>query len=192
MRYRCAAAGCALAAFLGVSALAPARAATFDDIVADIRSWATAPVAVLMIDGRNAELGDIGEDEILALDDQWRQETRAADKPLIARIVSNPLSTYLLRVMAESGGLYTEIAVMDAVGLNVGQSAVTTDYWQGDEDKYLETFPRGAGAVHLGEVETRHDGRRVRQVSLTLARPADGTPIGAVFVEVDLDELAER
>ncbi len=37
----------------------------------------------------------------------------------------------------------TEVFVMDARGLNVAASDVTSDYWQGDEEKFSETFPKG-------------------------------------------------
>ncbi|MEQ8968036.1 MAG: hypothetical protein RID91_19625 [Azospirillaceae bacterium] len=193
MRNRTAAATGAFAAFLIAGAsTTPSRAAGFESIVDDIRSWATAPVAVLMIEGQNGRHDGIDQAGILELDRQWRAEAASDDRPLIARIMGNPLSSYLIRVMAESAGLYTEIAVMDANGLNVGQSAVTTDYWQGDEDKFLQTYAKGLDAVHLGEIDTLDDGRRVRQVSMTLADPGTGAAIGAIFVEVDLDELAER
>jgi len=193
MRNRTAAATGAFAAFLiAGAATTPSRAASFESIVDDIRTWATAPVAVLMIEGQNGRYDGIDQAGILELDRQWRAETASDDRPLIARIMGNPLSSYLIRVMAESSGLYTEIAVMDANGLNVGQSAVTTDFWQGDEDKFLQTYAKGLDAVHLGEIDTLGDGRRVRQVSMTLADPGTGAAIGAIFVEVDLDELAER
>jgi len=29
----------------------------------------------------------------------------------------------------------------------------TSDYWQGDEVKWQESFKGGAGAVHIGEIE---------------------------------------
>ena len=36
----------------------------------------------------------------------------------------------------------------DNKGLNVGQSDVTSDYWQGDEAKWKKSYKMGAGAVH--------------------------------------------
>jgi uncharacterized phage infection (PIP) family protein YhgE len=38
--------------------------------------------------------------------------------------------------------------VKDNKGLNVGQSDVTSDYWQGDEAKWKKSYKMGAGAVH--------------------------------------------
>src|SRR3546814_7367781 len=83
--------------------------------------------------------------------------------------MGNPLSSYLIRKKAESNGLFAELFVFDAKGMNVGQSSVTSDYWQGDEDKYLETFAKGPAAVFVDEIEFNDETRqRRRQVSFTI------------------------
>ena len=48
--------------------------------------------------------------------------------------MGNAASAYLKTVQDESMGKYAEIFAMDAKGLNVAQSTLTSDYWQGDED----------------------------------------------------------
>lgn len=47
----------------------------------------------------------------------------------------------------------SEIFVMDNRALNVGQSGPTSDYWQGDEAKWQQTFLVGADAVHISKIE---------------------------------------
>jgi hypothetical protein len=37
--------------------------------------------------------------------------------------------------------------------MNVGQSDVRSDCWQGDEAKWQQTYLKGADAIHIGEVE---------------------------------------
>lgn len=80
---------------------------------------------------------------------------------------------------------------MDDKGLNAGQSSVTTDYWQGDEDKYLKTFPHGVDALFIDKPEIdKETGTERVQVNMTLA---DGTaPVGALTVEINLTELRRR
>jgi hypothetical protein len=114
-------------------------------------------------------------------------------KPLIASTLSSPLSSYLTRVQAGALGLYTEIFVVDSNGLNVGQSAITGDYWQGDEAKFQNTFPNGPDAVFIDEAEWDED-RRIWRAQLNLSIPnQDGTQaIGAATVEVNLTELQRR
>ena len=116
-----------------------------------------------------------------------------AAEPLVAELMARPLSNYLLRRQAMAGGLYTEIFVVTNRGLNAGQSAVTGDYWQGDEAKFTETFEVGADAVFIDEAEL-HEGSGTwrQQVNFTIPDPETGAPMGAVTIEVNLTELARR
>uniref|UniRef100_UPI003BAB323E hypothetical protein n=1 Tax=Stappia sp. TaxID=1870903 RepID=UPI003BAB323E len=188
-------------AILAVSALpavaagpAPdAKALISQDFIAKTREWLANPIVPLSVKAQNERIGNIGQAEIDALDKQWVQEREVDDKPLISATLSAPLSIYLLRIQARNLGLYTEIFVMDAKGLNVGQSSITGDYWQGDEAKYQKTFPTGADAVFIDDPEW-DDERKIwiSQLNLTLADEDGKTPIGAATVEVNLTELMRR
>ncbi|MAA99352.1 MAG: hypothetical protein CMN87_04855 [Stappia sp.] len=188
-------------AILAVSALpavaagpAPdARALISGDFIAKTREWLANPIVPLSVKAQNERIGNIGQAEIDALDKQWVQEREVDDKPLISATLSAPLSIYLLRIQARNLGLYTEIFVMDAKGLNVGQSSITGDYWQGDEAKYQKTFPTGADAVFIDDPEW-DDERKIwiSQLNLTLADEDGKTPIGVATVEVNLTELMRR
>ena len=86
--------------------------------------------------------------------------------------------------------MITEVIVMDAKGLNVAASGATSDYWQGDEAKYQETYPKGPGAVHFGEVEFDESSQTYQaQISITVTDPDTGRPIGAMTVGVDAEVL---
>jgi len=147
----------------------------------------------MSIKAQNELRGNPSQSEIDALDQQWRAEREADDQPLIAATLSAPLSIYLLRIQANSLGLYPEIFVVDSSGLNVGQSAVTGDYWQGDEAKFQETFPVGPDAVFIDEAEWDEDRLIWRaQLNMTVADPETGRAIGAATVEFNLTELERR
>ncbi len=161
-------------------------------VIDEIREWFKKPVVYISIDAQNKRYVSIANSEVEALDKQWRAERKKQDQPLIAAILSNPLSSYLTQIQAASGGLFTEIFVMDAKGLNVGQSAITSDFWQGDEAKYKNTFPKGHNAVFVDAAEFHEESKTWRaQVNLTLSNE-NGQPIGAVTVEYNLTELARR
>ncbi|MBO6675777.1 MAG: hypothetical protein JJ908_11945 [Rhizobiales bacterium] len=161
--------------------------------VAETREWLASPVVSMSVEAQNAARGSLDVAAIETLDQQWRAEREQDDKPLIASTMSSPLSTYLTRVQAGALGLFTEIFVVDANGLNVGQSAITGDYWQGDEAKFQNTFPNGPDAVFIDEAEWDED-RRIWRAQLNLSIPSeDGTrAIGAATVEVNLTELQRR
>lgn len=169
------------------------KALVDDDIVEDVRSLIDMEIVYAAVRSQNARHTDLSQDDITALDDAWRSEREAERQPLIAATLSNPLSAYLTRVQAHAGGLFTEIFVTDEHGLNVGQSAVTSDFWQGDEAKFQNTVPEGPHAVFVDEPEWHEDSETWRlQVNMTVADPQSGAAIGAATFEINLTELARR
>lgn len=187
----------AFAAALAVSALAlPASAeeayvtAIKDYVTANVASWASDPTVIDAIKAQNAANAGLSQSDIDALDARWRQEIDASDKPLVEEKLGNPLSKFLSDKKAAAGGIITEAFVMDAKGLNVGQSDATSDYWQGDEAKFQKSFGAGADAVFVDEIEKDESTQALQsQVSLTISDPASGAPIGAITLGIDMDKL---
>lgn len=152
--------------------------------------WLNHDTVISAVKAQNAKNDGLSEADIIALDKQWRAETSASSQPLIKKVVGNSLSVYLAGVKDDSDGLYTEIFVMDNKGVNVGQSDVTSDYWQGDEAKWQKTYPMGPGAIHVGEIEMDESSQQFQsQVSVSVVDPASGKVIGAVTVGVNVDAL---
>lgn len=163
------------------------------EIIEEIKEWAKAPVVRFSVESQNHRRGSLSEAAIEALDKQWRDEKEAQDKPLMAASVSNPLSNYLLKRQAQSIGLYTAIIAMDANGLNAGQSTITDDYWQGDEDKFQKTFAVGQTGLFIDKPEY-DEALKIwtSQVSMTLTDEAGSEAIGALTVQINLTELSRR
>ena len=128
------------------------------------------------------------EADIIALDNAWRAEVGAGDAPLINRVMSSPVSDQLRRNKEMAEGLITEVFVMDNRGLNVAQSDVTSDYWQGDEDKWRASFGAGAGAIHIGEVEL-DESTQTYQSQISIAISDDAGVIGAITFGINLEAL---
>lgn len=168
-------------------------AALNQHIVPKIREWAQHPVALMSLRAQNKRHAGLTEEKIIEMDKKWREERKTDVQPLIAQLFGSPLSSYLTRIQAGSLGLYSEIFVMDAVGLNVGLSSVTSDYWQGDEGKWQKTFKVAPDAVFIDEAEMHEktNTRRV-QVNMTIADPATNEALGAITVEINLTEFARR
>jgi len=157
-----------------------------------LRGWMQDPVVLDAIKAQNAKHASLTQDKIDALDKQWRAETKAASKPLITEVMGNALSAYLKKKEAESKGLVTEIFVMDNKGLNVGQSDITSDYWQGDEAKWQKTYSVGPKAVFVDKVEQDESTQKFQtQVSMSIVDPATNSVIGAVTVGLDVEMLME-
>ena len=156
----------------------------------EIRDWATSAVLVEAIRARNEMPSGYSQAEIDALDAAWRAEVGTARRPTIDPILENAASEFLRSVVAEAGGTITEVFVMDARGLNVAASDVTSDFWQGDEAKYTETVPNGPEGVHFSEIEFDESSQSYQgQISLSIVDPASQEVVGAMTVGVDAEAL---
>ena len=154
----------------------------------ELQEWITDPVFVFAIREQNELFGTMTPEEIDILDKQWRAENGRG--PMIFDLLDRQGSIILRDRREMSKGVITEIILMDKYGLNVAISDPTTDYYQGDEAKYQETYLIGPEAVHVSEVEFDESTQKEQtQVSLTITDPETGEPIGAVTFGVDLKVL---
>lgn len=184
----------------GLAAIATTHSAAFAaedhvaairrDVIPQVRGWLTDAKVVSAVNSQNIRHSSLGQNDVDRLDSQWRAETSSSNRKLIDAVLSNELSGYLGDVKNSAGGLYTEIFVMDNKGLNVGQSDVTSDYWQGDEDKWKKTYLAGPDAVFIDDVEFDESTQTFQaQLSLPVVDPSTGETIGAVTVGVNVELL---
>lgn len=185
---------------LKIAAIASVATLTFSPVFANeyseelttlsenqIMEIAQNPALIAAIEAQNSETANFDQSAIDALDQQWRAEVDASSKPLIDRILSNDASAILLEAQEASGGVFTEIFAMDARGLNVGQSGVTSDYWQGDEAKWQVPFE--SGSVELGEVEEDESTQTFQSQVSVPVKDSNGNTIGAITFGVNVDLL---
>lgn len=156
----------------------------------EIRSWAMSEPIVTAINSQNMTTESYDQAMIDRLDRQWRAEVGGSDTPTITPVLSSAAADFLRGQVEAAGGRITEVFIMDARGLNVASSAVTSDYWQGDEAKFSETYMRGSDAIHLGDIEFDESTETYQgQISLTIVDPSTGKAIGAMTVGVDAEAL---
>ena len=160
-----------------------------DYVNANVKPWLSDPVIVAAVKAQNEANAKLDQAGVEALDQKWRAEVEADSHPLIDGVLSNPVSTLLKEKQEASGGTITEIFITDAKGLNVGQSDVTSDYWQGDEDKFTKSYGAGADALFVDTAEKDESTQMLQsQASLAITDEA-GKPIGAITIGVNLDQL---
>lgn len=156
----------------------------------NVKPWLADPAVVDAVKAQNEKTGGLSAGDIDALDKQWRSEAEAGSGPLVDDLMGRSLSKFLAEKKSASDGLVTEIFVMDAKGLNVGQSDITSDYMQGDEAKWQQTYGVGPDAVFVDEVEFDESTQSFQsQVSVTIADPASGEAIGAVTIGLSVEKL---
>ncbi|MHA6323963.1 hypothetical protein [Roseivivax sp. CAU 1753] len=128
----------------------------------------------------NVAHATLDEETIIGMDNDWRAEIGHSARPTIDPVISSTASGVLRDMVDQSDGQLTEIIVMDAVGLNAAISALTSDYWQGDEAKFSATFGKAPGTLHVSEIEFDESTQTYQmQVSLPLFDPVSGAAVGA-------------
>jgi len=158
-------------------------------VAAKVAPWLSDPAVIGAIKDQNGKTASYSDADIQKLDKQWRAEVDASAKPLIDSVLKDPLSAFLAKKKEAAGGIITEVFVTDAKGLNVGQSDVTSDYWQGDEAKWQKTFLVGPDAIFVDKVEKDESTQALQsQVSVTI-KDETGKAIGAITLGINVDGL---
>ena len=156
----------------------------------ELRAWAADPALVSAVAAAGSAHAALDQTQIDSLDQVWQAEIGAAVQPTIAPILTHPVSLALKARVTASKGRIGEVFVMDSRGLTVAMSGATSDYWQGDEAKFQQTFPLGASAVHIGTVEFDESSQTYQvQASFTVTDPTSGAPIGAMTVGLNADMI---
>lgn len=157
-----------------------------------IKGWTTDSTIVAAVKAQNDKHARLSQADIDALDKKWRAQTGAGSKPMVDELLGRSASKKLVGYKNDGEGMFTEIFVMDDKGLNVAQSDMTSDYWQGDEAKWQKTFLAGPEGIFIDEVEFDESTQTYQaQVSVSIADPDSGDVIGAITVGVNV-ELLEK
>lgn len=156
----------------------------------EIAGWATDPAMVEAIRAQNKVTADYDEQKILALDAEWRSQVTAGKGRLIDPVLTSPTAEFLRKKVAGTSNKVSEVLITDAKGLNVAGTSMTSDYWQGDEDKYTKTFLVGSGATTGGEVDFDESWQSYQaEYAFTISDPDSGEPIGSMVVSLFPDEF---
>jgi hypothetical protein len=144
----------------------------------------TNQVFVQEVKAQNAK--QVSLQEIQTIDKTW---AAAEDElPIQKEKLNNECAQETKRV-AQDLKLVTEVFVMDNQGANVGQNALTSDYWQGDEPKWQKSFNGGKGGVDVSDRKfDKSTNCEDQKVSLPILDDS-GEVIGAVCVGLKADQL---
>lgn len=116
-------------------------------------------------------------DTIRQVDEEWI--AKKGDVPLLQKLKTNPTAMELEKILADIPRV-VECFVMDNQGANVGQFNDTSDYWQGDEAKWKNSFNGGKGGIDVGKKEIdKSTTLAQQQISLPVI-DTDGTIVGAI------------
>lgn len=145
--------------------------------------WGTDPIIVKAVKEENAKGKTL--DKIKEIDKKWIA-TPGIDE-FMKSLLENECGKYL-RQLQKTAPFYAEIFVMDNQGANVCMSDKTSDYWQGDEDKFIKSYNDGKGDIHISDVIFDKSSQTyLVQVSIPVK---DGNKvIGAITIGIDVDKF---
>ena len=115
-----------------------------------LKSLAQDPVVIENVRIFNKKNSQISHSEILIADEKW-MAIRGIDD-FIKSLLTNQCSQRLIDFQ-EVHDEFPEIFVTDAKGLIVGETNKTSDYYQADEQWWLEAYKGGKGRTFYGEIE---------------------------------------
>ncbi len=93
----------------------------------------------------------LSQGKIEEIDAAWQATND--DTPFKTSLQENEAGRYFQSLIDFNESIYTEAFLTDRRGANVAAYPATTDYWQGDEEKWGASFNDGAGEVFVGRIE---------------------------------------
>ena len=127
--------------------------------------------------------------EIKKRDEEWKN---AGGKPtaLIREITRNDVAKYFQR-RVENNSAIDEVFLTDNKGANVAAYPPTSDYWQGDEEKFTLSFNEGNGKIFIGPLELDESTGKT-QVQISAPILEEDETIGVLILGVSVDYLKTK
>lgn len=178
--------------------LAPGLAVAQEDIDQDelekllrakvrtVQHMALNPVLIQAVRRQNAEKLDLNN--IKQRDDDWKGAKNLT--PFMRSLQENTAGKMLRRYVNRNPFL-NEAFLTDNQGANVAAFPATSDYWQGDEEKWTESFNDGEGQIFVGPLE-RDESTNTVAVQVSAPLYHQGETIGVLVVGVTFDYLKTK
>lgn len=149
----------------------------------ELTALAADPVIVAAVTAQNGRKDTLAA--VQAVDQKWMATPGTAD--FMKVLIDSPAGQHL-RAWRKSRAYIAEIIVMDRLGANAAITEKTSDYWQGDEKKFTESFKDG-GQVFVDKVRF-DDSTQTYSVQVSVpVRDAAGALLGVVCCGIDIENL---
>lgn len=153
-----------------------------DELLEKLKEIANDPIIVESVEKQNSQ--DLSIAEIQKRDQQWI-DANGSIIPKMTLLMENKAAGRLYKAEESKVNLF-EFILMDNQGANVAITNQTSDYWQGDEDKFQKVFPNGPSATHISKPSfDKSVGNETVQISVPVVK--DGGNIGVLCVGVILN-----
>lgn len=123
-------------------------------------------------------------DEIKKIDEEWK----AGKSPLIKELQETKAGSFLKNIIIQQADVYNEAFLTDIQGANVAAYPATSDYWQGDEEKFTAAFNGGEGKIFIGKVEM-DESTKTNAVQISVPMEYNDETIGVLVIGVKVSVL---
>lgn len=154
--------------------------------VRTVQHMALNPLLVRAVRQQNGS--GLTAEEVARREKAWRATKEVT--PFKLSLQTSPAGQFL-KQQVERSTSFNEAFLTDNQGANVAAFPATSDYWQGDEEKWSASFNRGKGRVFIGALELDESTNTVAaQVSAPVLDR--GKTIGVLVVGVTVNYLQTK
>ncbi len=162
-------------------------------LIRKVERWKRLPKLEVKLRAQNEKSRRVSQQEIAKRDKQWVQAFLQGDFAYPIKLVDQELSAQLREVKKQSQDMITEIIITDAYGLNVAVSDMTSDYWQGDEEKFTEVFGKPANSLHFSDINYDESTKRFQlHLSVPLFSEEKFEPLGVLVFGIDVEKVLSQ
>jgi len=154
-----------------------------DFVYSNLVALGTHPIIVKAVKAENAKGKTLAQ--IKEMDKKWLATPGHAD--YMTALMDSECGKFL-RSIQNRAPYYAEIFVMDNQGANVAMTKKTTDYWQGDEAKFIESYKEGKGGIYIGDIKF-DDSTRAYLGHLSVPVKDGDKVIGVVTFGIDVEKF---
>ncbi|MEH6345414.1 MAG: PDC sensor domain-containing protein [Bermanella sp.] len=157
------------------------------DKIAGVKKMSSHSLIVKAVKEQNAKNMSLAD--IKKIDVEWKASKDLT--PFKLSLQKIPVGYYIKRKVELNKSIYSEAFLTDNQGANVTAFPATSDYWQGDEAKWSQSFNGGDGKFYIGEVELdESSGSYATQISAPVI--SEGVTIGVLVIGIKLSYIEAR
>jgi len=153
------------------------------DVLPEIKAIAAKPEVIAAVKAQNAK--NLTLDTTKATDSKWIAASGGLPE---AKTMLESATSKALLAAEKAKPYFTESILTDNQGANVAISSMTSDYWQGDEPKFVKAWADGKGDDYIARAKKdESSGAVVSQVSIPVMD--GGKVIGTLTIGVNVQAL---
>lgn len=126
--------------------------------------------------------------QILNINEQWQAARPNGVSQEALKLLQNATSKALNEWQSEQAKRVTEVMLMDVQGALTAASRVTSDYWQGDEEKFQAAVNLRPGTFFISPLNYDASARRFQVHASTPVFSQDNELIGVLSIGIDIEK----